>query len=184
MEGERPLVLLDLDGVLFRLPWHLSSNFRYKKIPAAKPISKKGGGVKKLLRYLYWHPFLWGKPLRRINWSVVEAISLSREYSFVAVTNRPPHLREATERLLSQAVLADLPVRYNETGVSPAYLKFEAACNPRVRFFVEDDASIADFLASQGINVVLIDRWYNRDYKIRSPLVIRVREERLGHFLK
>ncbi len=181
---DRPLVMVDLDGVLWRFLLGLSVNFRRKSIPATRPQPRKKTFLRRLVDTIYWWPPLWGPPLRRINYEVAAAIGTNSngDHRFLAVTNRPLRLYRVTHHLLGLAGLPDLPVRYNGSGLPSAYFKLEEAQRSRASLFVEDDLAIANFLAQSGITVFLLDRPYNRGEV--EPNVFRTGDRNLANLLE
>lgn len=160
MEGEQTVVL-DLDGVLFRLPFDFSINFRKKKV--STEIRDEVKGIRKLLQRIFWSPLIWGWPIRRINRTIVEQIlDAPVRFKFVAVTNRRPHLRAVTEDLLRRAGLGNLEVTYCDGAVSSAIEKLKRAQELEALCVVEDDFGNLEYLATNGVNTILLRRWYNK----------------------
>lgn len=180
---ERPLVLVDLDGVLWHLPFGVTVNFRRKSVAATRPEPQERGLPRRLVGAIYWWPLLWGPSLRRVNYEVAAAIGTNSDRSgrFLAVTNRPPRLSKVTRRLLGLAGLPDLPVHYNDTGLPSAYFKLDEARSHQTALFIEDDLMVANFLARGSITAVLLDRTYNAGET--EPGVFRTSDRELANIL-
>jgi hypothetical protein len=174
---ERPIVLVDLETL--DRHWFGSEPVLREPIPALEPVTKRND------RELAgrWRVERWTEPERIIDRDVSAALVPDRENAvLVFMTERPPELRELTERRLAATGFTGVPVHHVTLGEHPAYGKRRIARAVRPSITVEDDLRIAEFLATYGYETLLLDDRSNQG-PIRSVNLMRIRRADLAQVL-
>jgi hypothetical protein len=174
---ERPIVLVDLETL--DRHWFGSEPVLRKPIPALEPAIRRND------RELAgrWRVDHWIEPERIIDRSVSAALAPDRQNGVVVfMTERPPELRELTERRLVATGFTGVPVHHVALGEHPAYGKRRIARAVRPSITVEDDLRIAEFLATYGYETLLLDDRQNEG-PIRSVNLMRIRRADLARVL-
>jgi hypothetical protein len=174
---QRPIVLVDLETV--DRHWFSSERVLREPIPALEPV------VIRNERELAgrWRADHWREPERMIDPLMSAALAPDQQDGgLVFMTERPPELRELTERRLAAAGFRGVPLHHVSLGEHPAYGKRRIARAVRPSITVEDDLRIAEFLATFGYETLLVDDRDNRG-PIRSVNLMRIRRADLARVL-
>jgi hypothetical protein len=167
--GARPLVLVDLEGLLDR-HWFGSERVLREPIPALEPP------VRRNERDLAstWRADRRSDPERNIDPSIAAVLlPYHRDGALALMTERPGELRAVTEWRLAVAGFSGVQLHHVALGEHPAYGKRRIARAVRPAITVEDDLRIAEFLATYGYETLLVDERYNRG-PIRSVNLMRI----------
>jgi hypothetical protein len=172
------IILVDLDATVDR-HWFGSEQVLRKPIPTLEPAVDPN--PRELTRR--WRIDHWVEPERVID-AVVAAVLLPHHLdgALAFMTERPEELRERTERRLAAAGFAGVPVHHVRLGEHPAYGKRRIARAVRPAVTIEDDLRIAEFLASDGYETLLLDDRYNPG-PVGSVDLMRIARADLGRVL-
>jgi hypothetical protein len=162
--GERPLVTLDLDGVLSRPPFGINPG-------RGKGKARRTAGKRSLL----WLTERWRYAGRRPMPGAREGLRLlSERYDCVVLTARSEVARTPTRAWLARNFGIEPPVcmrpSWRET---PAAFKVRMVQELGARAHFEDDPHTAACIAEQGIPVFLVD--WRRNRWLEAPGVHRIK---------
>ena len=175
---QRPIVLLDLEGLLDR-HWFGSELVLREPIPALEPPVRPTERD----RAARWRLDRWTEPERIIDPAMLSALQPYRDDgTLVFMSERPPELRQPTEERLAAVGFGGVPLHHVALGEHPAYGKRRIARAVRPAITVEDDLRIAEFLATYGYETLLVDDRYNRG-PIRSVNLMRIARADIGRVL-
>lgn len=167
--GTRPILLVDLEATLDR-HWFGSEVVLREPVPALEPpIARPSRALA-----APWRPQRWAAPERVLDPKAsAMLLPYHRSEMLVFMTERPEELRDVTERRLTMAGFAGVPLHHLGRGEHVAYGKRRIARTVRPSLTVEDDLRIAEFLATYGYETLLLDDRYNHG-PIRSINLMRI----------